>query len=246
MLSLHAGARHPELPRGEAEVAIDGEPYLLDFAEIEVPVARRTKDGSNELPSILRGWFGTDVGLLGTLNVVVLRQENGKWQLAPEGPQQIALQLWRAYSREQIPRLFGMQFSAAIWKVGYVRRSGHIFLLVTLDKSEHAAEFQYEDHFLDTTRFQWLSQNRTSQSSVDGKAISNHEAAGTPVHLFIRPSKNIANRSAPFVYCGDVKFIEWEGNTPVTVRWRLSEPVPERLRESLKVPSPPGVTESTE
>jgi superfamily II DNA or RNA helicase len=239
ILILPDRVRHPELPTGETAVVIDGEPYLLDFVKIAVNVARRTKDGANELPRILRGWFGQDAGQPGTRGAAVLRQHNGEWQLAPEGRQQSALQLWRTYSREQIPQLFGMPFSTAIWNVGYVRRSGHIFLLITLDKSEHAAEFQYEDHFLDAFTFQWTSQNRTSQSSEDGKAIRDHEAAGTQVHLFIRHAKKIANRSAPFIYCGDVKFIDWEGNTPVTVRWRLSEQVPERLRESLKVPASP-------
>jgi hypothetical protein len=31
-----------------------------------------------------------------------------------------------------------MEYSQAIWNVGYVRRSGHIFLLFTLDKQDHA------------------------------------------------------------------------------------------------------------
>ena len=44
------------------------------------------------------------------------------------------LQLWRRYSREQIPGLFGFPFSDAIWNAGFVVRPGHIFLLVTLDK----------------------------------------------------------------------------------------------------------------
>jgi superfamily II DNA or RNA helicase/HKD family nuclease len=238
ILFLPDRARHPGLPSGEAVIVIDGEPYLLDFVKIAVNMARKTRDGSNELPRILRGWFGADAGLPGTRNAVVLRKHEGDWLLAPEGRQQSALQLWRAYSREQIPPFFGMQFSTAIWNVGYVRRSGHIFLLVTLDKSGHGSEFQYEDRFLDAVKFEWKSQNRTSQSGVDGKAISNHEAAGTDVHLFIRPSKKTGNRSAAFIYCGDVKFVEWGGNNPVTVRWKLSEPVPERLCESLKVPKP--------
>jgi hypothetical protein len=39
------------------------------------------------------------------------------------------------------------------------------------------------------------------------------------------------------VFCGDVEFVEWEGEKPITVRWQLSEPVPERLLGEL-VPTP--------
>jgi hypothetical protein len=38
------------------------------------------------------------------------------------------------------------------------------------------------------------------------------------------------------VYCGDVTFVEWRRDKPITVRWRLAEEVPERLRGELKVP----------
>lgn len=236
ILFLPDRARNPELPNGETQVVIDGERYLLDFVKVAVNVARKSKDGNNELPLILRGWFGPDAGLPGTRNTVVFRKQDGAWHLTPEGRLGAALQTWRAYSREQIPPLFGMPFSTAVWNVGYVARSGHIFLLVTLDKSGHGADFQYGDHFLDAATFEWQSQNRTSQAGNDGQAIRDHVKRGTPVHLFVRASKKNGTRSAPFIYCGDVTFRDWEGDRPVTVRWTLPEAVPERLWPSLKVP----------
>jgi hypothetical protein len=42
--------------------------------------------------------------------------------------------------------------------------------------------------------------------------------------------------AAPFVYCGDVTFVSWEGDRPITVRWALPAPVPERLRRELRMP----------
>jgi hypothetical protein len=63
-------------------------------------------------------------------------------------------------------------------------------------------------------------------------------AQGVPVHLFVRKTSKIAGRgSAPFLYCGDVEFVEWEGDKPITVRWHLPEPVPERFFGEL-VPAP--------
>lgn len=37
-------------------------------------------------------------------------------------------------------------------------------------------------------------------------------------------------------YCGDVRFVSWRGDKPITVRWELPETVPARLRGELAVP----------
>jgi hypothetical protein len=55
------------------------------------------------------------------------------------------------------------------------------------------------------------------------------------VHLFVRRQSKITGRAAPFVYCGEVDFIEWEGERPITVRWQLREPLPQRLVAELVV-----------
>jgi hypothetical protein len=38
------------------------------------------------------------------------------------------------------------------------------------------------------------------------------------------------------VFCGEVDFLSWEGDGPITVRWRLREPVPRHLWSALQVP----------
>jgi hypothetical protein len=145
---------------------------------------------------------------------------------------------WRTYSREQIPPLLGQTFSEAIWNTGFVSIPGHMVLLVTLEKRSMAESFQYADHFLSPSLFQWQSQNRTTQGGKHGQLLSNHVAEGVEVHLFVRAEKKLrSGNAAPFTYCGPVRFDSWEGERPITVTWRLSEPVPMHLREELKVPS---------
>jgi hypothetical protein len=157
------------------------------------------------------------------------------WHLTPLGRRPGELQLWRAYSREEIPTLFGFQFSTAIWNAGFVPRPGHIFLLTTLDKSGHGSQFQYKDHFVSATEFEWQSQNRTTQEK--GQDIQKHVERGIAVHLFVRDQKKRSGGgSAPFIYCGDVDFRKWEGDKPITVRWRLRDAVPDRLWDTLVVP----------
>ncbi len=142
--------------------------------------------------------------------------------------------MWRSYSREEIPPLFGFEFSTALWNAGFVKRPGHIFLLATLDKSGHGSEFQYKDHFISRSEFEWQSQNRTSQQSADGQDIRQHAERGLAVHLFVRGQKKMPRGgAAPFIYCGDVQFAEWHGDRPITVRWKLPADVPDGIWASL-------------
>jgi hypothetical protein len=159
----------------------------------------------------------------------------------PRSPQTqaIKLELWREYMRAEIPPLFGLEFSEAIWNTGFVPTAQHVFLLVTLEKGAMVGEHQYKDHFLSPDRFQWESQNRTTQGGKHGRLLRNHAKEGVQVHLFVRVSKQRRSTggAAPFVYCGPVFFESWKGEKPITVVWKLSEPVPKDLRETLKVPA---------
>jgi superfamily II DNA or RNA helicase len=130
-----------------------------------------------------------------------------------------------SYKRESIPSLFGFEFNVGSWRQGFVVKEGHIFLFVTLDKSNMNAEYHYQDRFLGEDVFEWVSQNRTTQDSKAGQSIINHEEQNAKVHLFVRKHKMHASRGAPFVYCGDVQFQSCVGDRPITVRWKLKEPL---------------------
>jgi len=38
--------------------------------------------------------------------------------------------------------------------------------------------------------------------------------------------KRAGGGAAPFVHCGDVEFVRWRGEKPITVQWKLPEAVP--------------------
>ena len=65
--------------------------------------------------------------------------------------------------------------------------------------------------------------------------IRYHEERGIPVHLLVRKTGKIAGKGAPFIYCGDVEFVDWDGEKPITVRWQLAEALPQRLAELFDV-----------
>jgi superfamily II DNA or RNA helicase/diadenosine tetraphosphate (Ap4A) HIT family hydrolase len=234
-LSVTVGNTDDAWPaNGPASIAIDGITYEARIDAGAIDVLSRPGETTNELLGLLRGWFGPDAGMPGTNHQVSLHQErSGVWSMKPSG----TLKLWRAYSREQIPPMFGLDFSQAIWNVGFVRSGEHTFLLVTLDKGQHSEDFQYQDKFLSATMFQWQSQNRHRRESETGRSLERHAERGIKVHLFVRSHKRDRSGVGRFYYCGDVAFQDWERDEPITVRWKLPEPVPDRLHREWQVPS---------
>lgn len=107
--------------------------------------------------------------------------------------------------------------------------------LVTLEKESLEKQFRYRGQFLGPDIFQWQSQNGTTQRSAVGQAIKHHRERGAEIHLFVRRHPKSGGRAAPFVYCGQLEFLDWEGERPITVRWRLANPLSERLRELFQV-----------
>jgi hypothetical protein len=65
------------------------------------------------------------------------------------------------------------------------------------------------------------------------------------VHLFVRKTPKVDGRAAPFFYCGECEFLGWDGDRPITIRWKLKSPVPERWRGVLDVPTPPAIRPGT-
>jgi len=237
MLFLPDRKANPAIPDGWTEVEVDGELYQANFVKIALNVMLKTIDGPNELAKILHGWFGPDAGRPGTNRQVAFEFGDERLVMTPIESHAENIELWRSFLREEIPPLFGLEFSTAAWNVGVVSRPGHLFLLVTLEKKGKQESFQYRDKFLSPNRFQWQSQNQTGRSGKVGQMISNHRKMDISVHLFIRRApKNSLGMGAPFIYCGNVDFVDWQGDQPATVQWSLRTPVPEPLWTKLDMP----------
>ena len=245
ILFLPDRAARPDIPEGPTPVLIDGQRYEAEFAKIAVNVIRAPGSARNELPGLLRAWFGPDAGLPGTsFQVRFERAAGNEYQLVPlrhqaapaQGPEE-----WRQYSREAIPPLFGLAYSAPVWNQEFIFKDNRVILLVTLDKSTQAQQHRYEDHFDAPDLFQWQSQNKQHRGGTTEQKLARHVELGIPVHLFVRKTPKAEGRAAPFLYCGECEFLGWEGDRPITVRWKLKSPVPERWRDVLDVPTSPAI-----
>lgn len=144
-------------------------------------------------------------------------------------------ELWREYARDEIAAPFGPRFSTGSWNQGFVVQGQDVFLLVTLNKNGVQGQHRYEDHFLDAATFAWQSQGQTRQDSKHGQIISG-ATPGYRVHLFVRAGKLRPNgKASPFLYCGRVGFVGWEGEQPISVTWALPEPLPAHWRRAFGV-----------
>lgn len=236
ILILPSRDENPGIPMGWTNVIVGGETYQVEFAKMAMSVMRRRDSEVNRLSEVLRSFFGEDAGASGTSQQVKFQLVNGKYYLYPmiqsaEGPE-----LWKEYMRADIPSLWGLEFSVARWNKGFVAEGEHIFLLVTLDNRGMVEEYQYEDRFHSPDLLQWHSQNQTRRETPTGQKIAKHKQNDVSVHLFARDRKKLPNgKAAPFVYCGDVLFNDWKSDNPITVFWRLLNPLSEQLFRRFEV-----------
>ena len=76
---------NPGLPEGDTPLMVNGEHFVAKFVKIAVNVVHRVGDESNELPALLRGWFGPSAGHPGTNHAVLLELVDGHWVMRAEG-----------------------------------------------------------------------------------------------------------------------------------------------------------------
>jgi superfamily II DNA or RNA helicase/HKD family nuclease/diadenosine tetraphosphate (Ap4A) HIT family hydrolase len=230
----------PSIPEGWTPIILDGEAFEANFVKVAVNVVRRPGSDENVLPEILMRWFGEDAGRPGSNHSVEFSWPNDLLALKPINPKAVStdprsIVVGQSYKRDLIAGLFGVEYKEPVWRQGYIHIGQNIFLLVTLDKSKQPAEHKYEDKFLSREIFEWKSQNRHTQGSNAGQAISKHSQKGIEVHLFVRKTSKVANVTAPFIYCGDVDFVDWEGDQPITIRWRLKQELSDASTELFEI-----------
>jgi superfamily II DNA or RNA helicase/diadenosine tetraphosphate (Ap4A) HIT family hydrolase/HKD family nuclease len=224
------------IPEGWREVIANGQQLQAHFVKIALNVVVEPGARQNVLPDLLRGWFGPNAGQPGTSDHIILQKaEGGRYNMTPLGRSQLPVtaELWQRYTRAEVAERLGIKLAGWDKQQGILVRPGLILLFVTLDKSQKAESHQYEDEFLSPVEFQWQSQNRNTQESALGQELRDHVARGTHVHLCVRRKERERGRTLPFVYCGELVFQRWKGTGPITVWWRMAEPLPQMLWDEM-------------
>lgn len=97
-------------------------------------------------------------------------------------------------------------------------------LFVTLDKSAgYHDRIAYRDYAISAARFHWQTQNSTGPDNVSGRRYMESADNGWQFQLFVRTRKGEA-----YLACGLVALESIEGDRPMSIVWRLQQPLPAR------------------
>lgn len=104
-------------------------------------------------------------------------------------------------------------------------------LFVTLDKSEGFQErVQYKDYAISPEIFHWQTQNRAGPDNNSGRRYTESETNGWKFQLFVRE-----NRDSAYVAVGSVQLISHDGDRPISIKWRLEQPLTVELFRSFSI-----------
>lgn len=86
MLFLPSRNSASGLPKGTLDILVDGRPMKAVIVKIAVNVVHAPDNSTNELPAVLRGWFGNEVGMPGRGERVRFHKEGDTIVMEPFGP----------------------------------------------------------------------------------------------------------------------------------------------------------------
>ncbi len=239
ILLLPSRERHEGIPEGWRDVVIEDKPHQANFARIAIGAVTAPESEENILPALLQKWFGPDAGKPGRTDRVLFRRAGNEYVMSPMGDDEGGRrpELWQRYARRELPALLGFEFQSGENRDGVIYREDLIILFVNLEKADAPDTQRYADYFVSPTEFHWQSQSTTSRRHKRGRPLGESREKGIKVHLFVRRWKKISKNTQPFIYCGPVEFLRWEGDKPINVWWQLREPVPENLWVELQIRS---------
>ncbi|MBA6418279.1 DUF3427 domain-containing protein [Pseudomonas neustonica] len=104
-------------------------------------------------------------------------------------------------------------------------------LFVTLDKSNALHEgVAYHDYAISNDLFHWQSQNSAGPMTKTGQRYLQSPDNGWRFQLFVR-----TNKQSPYIACGPAVLEKSHGNKPMSITWRLQEPLPAAMFKEFSV-----------
>jgi len=146
------------------------------------------------------------------------------------------LDCYCSYSRDQILSSLGYFRPSTVRQgVFYVKDKKTDVFFVTLNKSdkEFSPSTLYKDYAISDRLFHWESQSTTSADSPTGQRYQHHKEIGSNVFLFVREQKKDQYGACPFTFLGQAEFVSTEGSYPMSIIWKLQNPIPARFIKSL-------------
>jgi superfamily II DNA or RNA helicase/HKD family nuclease len=155
--------------------------------------------------------------------------------------QPVPLQVHATYTREEVLAGFGASTVMAPLPlqtgVYWHEPSQTDLFFITLQKTEkhYSPTTRYRDYAVSDRLFHWESQSTTAATSAMGQRYINHEAKGTNVVLFVRPSRtDINGRTRPYFCVGRARYVEHRSERPIQITWELHDPLPGDIFSSFR------------
>lgn len=203
------------------------EPFIkFEEAKLSTSFSVTSKflDNFGELVAEIIEWrIGEYLSRLSTEKIAAVT--NSDHSMPDQSNARVGPEIWREYTREEIPIFFGDSFNTGKWNSGIVMAGQNMILLVTLEKDNLSTGKNYKDYFIDNISFHWNSQVQTTLDSKHGRIITGM-IPGYMLHLFVRKNKLRASKAAPFIYCGIVSVINWNNERPIEVVLKLENSLP--------------------
>ncbi|MBT9158001.1 MAG: putative DNA repair helicase RadD [Firmicutes bacterium] len=109
------------------------------------------------------------------------------------------------------------------------QRADLLFVNLHKDEKNFSPTTMYQDYAISETLFHWQTQSTTSAESPTAQRYFNHRGRGSQVLLFVREHKMLRNLAQPYTYLGKANYVSHTGSRPVSIIWRLEEPMPPSL-----------------
>jgi hypothetical protein len=118
------------------------------------------------------------------------------------------------------------------------KRLGIDLLFVTVNKSpdRYSAATVYEDYPTSRELFHWQSQASSRPDSGRGERHVRHRALGIRPLLFVRTEdRDDYGDVTPYLFLGPVDCVDFRGERPITITWKLETPMPSGFYEVARV-----------
>ena len=171
------------------------------------------------------------VELIDVLELLINRTQHEQKILEdlPENP----IRLHARHTREQILVGFGASTFEHLQPVQegrfFIKSQNIEVMFVTLNKNEKqfSPTTMYHDYAISEGLFHWQSQNAARPDLGVGLSYLQHRETGKRLFLFVREqSRDEYGRTMGFVNYGEVDYVSHTGSQPMSITWRLREPMP--------------------
>lgn len=101
-----------------------------------------------------------------------------------------------------------------------------LFVKLEKDEKSFSPRTRYQDYAISERLFHWQSQNRDHAESAAGRRYTGQSTKGMKVLLFLQEP-----RRRGYLFAGEVKYVSHTGARPMSLIWKLAEPLPASVFE---------------